>query len=376
MMDDQNTLLERGRVIVRTSMIGILANLLLVGFKAAVGIFSHSIAVTMDAVNNLSDALSSVITIIGAKIAGKKPDRTHPFGHGRAEYLSALIVSAIVLYAGLTAMIESVKKIIHPEQADYSTVSLIIIAAAVAVKLLLGKYVKAIGEKVQSGSLIASGSDALFDAILSASVLGSAILFLTTGIGIEAYVGALIAVFIIKSGIEMMKDTIADILGKRPDTELAKQIKKIAAEDSEVYGAYDLIVHNYGPGLMVGSLHVSVLDTMTADRIDAMTRRIVERVAEKTGVILTGVGIYSINTKDDKAAEMRSQITRMVMAHEGILQVHAFYVDLEKKEGRFDAVMDFAVEDREALIAQLLEEIHERYPDVHFIIQPDLDSSE
>lgn len=375
-MEDNNVMVERSRAIVRTSIIGILANVLLAGFKAAVGLITNSIAVTLDAVNNLSDAMSSVITIIGAKLAGKKPDKTHPFGHGRMEYLSALIVSAIVLYAGITSLVESVKKIIHPEQADYSAVSLIIIAAAVGVKLLLGRYVKSVGEKVQSGSLIASGSDALFDAILSASVLACAVLYLTTGIGLEAFVGAVIAVVIIKSGIEMMQDTIADILGKRPDAELARQIKKIAADDPDAQGAFDLIVHNYGPGLMVGSIHVGVRDTMTADQIDEMSRRIADRVASEAGVILTGIGIYSVNTRQDEAAEMRSQITRAAMAHEGILQVHGFYVNMEKKEGRFDAVMDFSVEDREALASELIREIKEMYPGFAFTVQPDIDSSE
>ena len=167
---------ERSKVIVRTSIIGIIANVFLAAVKAVIGLAANSIAIVLDAVNNLSDALSSVITIIGAKIAGKKPDRKHPLGHGRVEYLSAMIVAAIVLYAGITSLIESVKKIIHPVTPDYSPVSLVIIAIAVVVKIVLGRYVKAQGEKVGSGSLIASGADAQFDAILSASVLASALI--------------------------------------------------------------------------------------------------------------------------------------------------------------------------------------------------------
>ena len=150
---------NRDQVIIRTSIIGIIANVFLAGFKAAVGLVSNSIAVILDAVNNLSDALSSVITIVGTKLAGKKPDKKHPLGYGRIEYLSAMIVAAIVLYAGITSFVESVKKIIHPEEPDYSVVSLVIIGAAVVVKLLLGSYVKKKGKEVNSGSLIASGSD-------------------------------------------------------------------------------------------------------------------------------------------------------------------------------------------------------------------------
>ena len=187
----ENLELNRDKVIIKTSIIGIVTNIFLATFKAIIGFISNSIAVTLDAVNNLSDALSSIITIIGTKLAGKSPDKKHPLGHGRIEYLSALIVAGIVLYAGITSAVESVKKIIQPETPDYNAVSLVIIAVAVVTKIVLGRYVKAQGEKVNSGSLVASGSDALFDAILSASVLASAIIFVLSGLSLEAYVGVL-----------------------------------------------------------------------------------------------------------------------------------------------------------------------------------------
>ena len=238
---------SRDKIIVRTSIIGILTNVFLASFKAGIGLISNSIAVILDAVNNLSDALSSIITIVGTKLAGRLPDKKHPLGYGRMEYLTAMIVAGIVLYAGLTSAVESVKKIIHPEKADYSTVSLVIIGVAVVVKIILGRYVKGQGEKVNSGSLIASGSDALFDAILSMSVLASAIIFILTGISLEAWVGVFISVIIIKSGIEMMIETVNEILGVRADKEVTDKIKKLMVEEPEVSGAYDLILYNYGP---------------------------------------------------------------------------------------------------------------------------------
>ena len=218
---------DRNKIIVKTSVVGIVTNIFLAAFKAAVGLISNSIAVILDAVNNLSDALSSVITIIGTKLANRQPDKEHPLGHGRIEYMSAMLVSAIVLYAGITSAVESVKRIIHPEKAEYSMVSLIIIAVAIVVKLLLGKYVKNNGEKAKSAALVASGADATFDAILSASVLASAIIYLTTNISLEAYVGAIISVVIIKAGTEMISDTLGDILGRRPDAQITKERKKI-----------------------------------------------------------------------------------------------------------------------------------------------------
>ncbi|MBQ3317381.1 MAG: cation diffusion facilitator family transporter, partial [Spirochaetales bacterium] len=185
-MTHQNISESRDKIIVRTSVVGIVANLFLSGFKAIVGVMANSIAVILDAVNNLSDALSSLITILGAKLSARKPDRNHPLGHGRIEYMSALIVSFIVLYAGATAAIESVKKIIHPETADYSVVSLVIIGAAVVVKILLGAFFKKQGRRVNSTALVASGTDASFDAILSLSVFISALIFMIFGISLEA----------------------------------------------------------------------------------------------------------------------------------------------------------------------------------------------
>ena len=370
----QELQMNRDQVIVRTSVIGIIANVFLAGFKAVVGLVSHSIAVTLDAVNNLSDALSSVITIVGTKLAGRKPDKKHPLGYGRIEYLSAMIVAAIVLYAGITSLVESVKKIIHPEAADYSAVSLIIIASAVVVKLLLGRYVKAQGEKVNSGSLIASGSDALFDAILSASVLLSAVIFMLTGLSLEAYVGVVISCFIIKSGIEMLCETLDDILGSRVDRELITEIRKTVCEDEAVSGAYDLILHAYGPEKYYGSVHVEVPDTMTADEIDMMERRIAENVYQKHGVAMTGIGIYSVNSKNDKIKEMRANIRHIISGREGVLQTHGFYVDLEQKIISMDVILDFALDDREKTFAAIREDIQKAYPDYSLRIAMDIDA--
>ena len=207
----------REKVIIRTSVISIITNILLAGFKAAIGLLSNSIAVILDAVNNLSDALSSVITIVGTKLAKKKPDKKHPLGYGRIEYMSALVIAGLVLYAGITSLAESIKKILSPEIPEYSNVSLFIILTAVIVKLVLGTYVRNKGQEVNSGSLTASGKDALFDAIISTSVLASAIIFLISGLSLEAYVGVIISLVIIKAGFEVMSETVSDILGRRPD---------------------------------------------------------------------------------------------------------------------------------------------------------------
>ncbi|MCR5371085.1 MAG: cation diffusion facilitator family transporter [Clostridium sp.] len=367
--------MNRDRVIVRTSMTGIVTNVFLAAFKAAVGIISHSIAVTLDAVNNLSDALSSIITIAGTKLAGKRPDRNHPLGHGRAEYLSAMVVSGIVLYAGITSAVESVKKIIHPEKPDYSMVSLIIIAVAVVVKILLGRYVKAQGEKVNSGSLVASGSDAMFDAVLSASVLASAILFKVSGISLEAWVGAVISGFIIKAGIEMMMETLDNILGFRADSEVTGRIKEILTEEPEVHGAYDLFLHNYGPDKNLASVHLELPDVMTVADMDKLTRKLESKVYKETGVILTGIGVYSYNTGNSEAARIQNDVRNRVMVHDWALQFHGFYLDMDAKEMRMDVVMSFDIRPKDGLEI-LYKELQEAYPDYHIEIVPDLDISD
>ena len=366
---------NREKTIVKTSIIGIVTNLFLVAFKMFVGFVSNSIAVILDAVNNLSDALSSVITIIGAKLGAKQPDRKHPLGYGRIEYLSSMIVAALVLYAGITSLVESIKKIITPEAADYDKVAIIIISVAIVVKLLLGLYVKKQGQKVNSGALAASGSDALFDAILSASVLASAIVYLIWGISLDAYVGVIIAGFIIKAGIEMMIETLNEIIGKREDAETTQELKKIICEEEEVHGAYDVTLFNYGPSRNYGSVHIELPDTLSVDDVDKITRRIQVRVFQKTGIILTGIGVYSFNTSDDEAAHIRNAVQETVMSHDWALQMHGFYADTEKKTIRFDVVISFDIERKEAL-QTLYAEVGGMYPEYQLTIIPDVDVSD
>ena len=363
---------EREKTIVKTSVIGIIANVMLSAFKAFVGFASNSIAVTLDAVNNLSDALSSVVTIIGAKLGAKQPDKKHPLGYGRIEYLSSMIVAAIVLYAGITSLVESVKKIISPETADYNAVSLIIISVAIVVKLILGMYVRKKGKKVNSGALTASGSDALFDAILSASVLASAVIFLVWQVSLEAYVGVVIAGFIIKAGIEMMIETLNDIIGKREDAESIKELKQVICEEEAVLGAYDITLFNYGPNKNYASVHIELPDTMTVNEVDVITRRIQLNVLHKTGVILTGIGVYSFNTSDDEAAQIRNAVQKTVMTHDWALQLHGFYVDIQKKTIRFDVVISFDIDRKEA-VELMTKEVLALYPDYSVMVIPDFD---
>ena len=366
---------DREKVIVRTSIVGIVTNIILVVFKMLVGVFTKSIAVILDAVNNLSDALSSIITIIGTKLAGKDPDKKHPLGHGRTEYLTAMIVSAIVLYAGITSLIESIKKIIHPEAAEYGVSSLVIIFVAVIVKFVLGTYVKKKGESVNSNSLIASGEDARFDSLISFSVLVSALIFIFTHISLEAYVGVLISILIIKSGFEMMRESVDDIVGHRPENEEKKKIKKLISEEQDVRGAYDVIIYDFGPDKLYASCHIELPDTMNIAELDRLTRKIEKKVLKEMGVVLTAIGVYSYNTNHDEAALMRDNIIKKIVARDHVIQVHGFYVDMVEKEIRFDAVLTFDT-DHKKEIEEIKNEVENMYKGYTVNVVADIDLSD
>ena len=372
----EKTEVSREKKIVKTSIIGIVANVFLAGFKAVIGLMSNSIAIILDAVNNISDAGSSLITIIGTKLAGREPDKKHPFGYGRIEYLSAMIISVIVLYAGITSFMESVKQIIHPETPDYSTVSLIIVAVAVVVKILLGRYVKSVGVKVNSDSLINSGEDATLDSIISASTLVAAGVFLLFHISLEAWLGAIISVVIIKSGIEMLRDTISQILGERNDKDLAKAIHDTVMSFPDVQGAYDLVLNNYGPDTWNGSIHIEVPDTYSADRLDQLIREITMKVLSEYHVILTAIGVYSVNTKDEDVIRARQQVEEIVFSHEIIRQMHGFYLLKDQKTMRFDIVVSFDAKDRRTVYNEVVSDVQKAFPDYELQVAMDTDFSE
>ena len=376
MNDIQSQNSGREKTIIKTSIIGIIANVFLAGFKAVIGLMTNSIAIVLDAVNNISDAGSSLITIVGTKLAGKEPDKKHPFGYGRIEYLSAMIISVIVLYAGVTSFVESVKQIIHPETPEYNTVSLIIVAVAVVVKILLGRYVKSVGVKVNSDSLVNSGEDATLDSIISASTLVAAGIFLIFHVSLEAWLGAVISIVIIKSGVEMLRDTISQILGEQNDPELARSIKQTVINFPDVQGAYDLVLNNYGPDTWNGSVHIEVPDTYSADQLDKLIREIQMAVYQQHHVILTAIGVYSVNTKDEEIIETQKKLREIVFAHPHVKQMHGFYLVRDEKALRFDIVVSFDAKDRKSVYREVVSDVQKAFPDYSLQVAMDTDFAE
>ena len=367
--------LSRNKKIIKTSIIGIIINFLLASFKAIVGIISGSIAIVLDAVNNLTDAASSLVTIIGTKLANKKPDREHPFGHGRIEYLSAMIISVIIMYAGISSLIESIKKIIRPTVPDYNVYTVIVVVAAIFTKIIIGYYFKDRGKKLNSSSLVNSGKDALLDSVISFSTLMAIFIFTFTKISVEAYLGFIISIIIIKSGFDMIREAISSILGERVDVNLIRNVKKIIKSYPEVLGVYDIIFNNYGPNSYTGSVHIEIANTYTIDEIDELQRKITYDVYKKLGVVLAAIGIYSIDIKNKKAIDAREKISKIVNDCKDILQVHGFYYNEKDKLIQFDIVVSFECNDIESLYNDIYNKVLEQYPDYTVRILIDNDFS-
>lgn len=363
--------MSRQDKIVKTSIIGIVVNLILVAFKATIGILVNSIAITLDAVNNLTDALSSIITIIGTKLAGKSPDKNHPYGYGRIEYFSSVIIAAIVLWAGITALMESWPKIFNPDVTSYTTVSLVIIAVAVAVKFVLGRYVKKVGEDINSQALVASGSDAFFDAILSLSTLVAAIISILWHISLEGILGVIISIVIIKASIDMLRETLDSMIGARVDSELSRKIKESICEVPEVYGAYDLSLHNYGPEDMQGSVHVELDGNLTALEIQNLSRQITAKIYNEFSIALT-IGIYARN---DKYSHIRSELENIASEYDEILEIHGFIVYEDQNLITFDMIVDFDA-DRARVKEKIMSKIKSKHPQFNYIIIDDYDVSD
>lgn len=367
--------MERSKKIVQISIVGIVVNAVMIALKGAVGLATGSIAILMDAVNNLSDMLGSVITIVGTKLAGKAPDKKHPYGYGRIELISTVTISLIVLFAGFTALRESVQSVLAPEAASYTAVSLVLIAIAALIKFLLGQYVKRAGKEYKADSLIASGTEAVFDSLVSLSTLVAALVSMLWHVSIEGWLGTLIALLILKAGIELLMQSLSDMIGARVDRDLSINLKRDICKHEYVRGAYDLVLHKYGPDRMIGSVHVELPDEITAREIHRLTRDIMEDVRRNYGIVLT-VGIYATNTASEESARMRAYLLELIKDYPDILQMHGFYMDAQRRQVSFDLVIDYKSKRRIELRDEVIERMRGQYEGFDFSITLDGDYSD
>lgn len=350
---------NREKTIIKTSFVGIIGNVFLVAFKAFVGIIAGSISIIMDAVNNFTDALSSIITIIGTKLSAKRADKKHPYGYGRIEYMTSTLIAVLILFAGGMAIYESIQSIIDHFQngsmPSFETYSIIIIAVAIAAKIAIGLFFRKKGKKIESEALKASGIDALFDSILSTATLIGMIVAKFAGVYVEGYLGILIGLFILKSGFGVMKESLSSMIGDRFEREYVLAIKDEINKVDGVCGCYDLILNSYGHNKNIGSVHIGVSETLTAKEIQAIERKISMIMYAKYNTIMT-VGIYAENESDEESKNKLRKILDVIGNYPTVLQIHGFYVNEAIKSINYDLVVSFDDADPEGTIKKIKEE--------------------
>ena len=315
----------RERYGILSGAVGIALNLLLSAGKLFAGLMTGSISITADAFNNLSDAGSSVVTLVGFKLAGQKADDGHPFGHGRMEYLAGLLVSLMILLVGVELGRSSIGKILRPEEVDFSLVSTGILAASILVKLWMGQFNRGLGRKSGSAAMAATAADSISDAVATAAVLAGTLVNRFAHVNIDGWVGLAVAVFILRSGWGAAKDTINPLLGESPDPELVKQLRELVLSHPQVVGMHDLIIHDYGPGRRLCSFHAEVpQDADILDAHDAIDH-IEREIKEKFGIETT-VHMDPIATADEKVNQLRRQVADLARVVEPEMTIHDFRV--------------------------------------------------
>ena len=323
--DDVNNPAVREKYGVLAGAVGIVLNLLLSAGKLFAGLATGSISITADAFNNLSDAGSSVVTLVGFKVAGQKADDGHPFGHGRVEYLAGLLVSLMILLVGVELGKSSVEKILHPEAVTFSALSAAILVCAILVKLWMGQFNRRLGKKIGSAAMAATAADSVSDAVATAAVLAGALVNRFAHVNIDGWVGLAVAVFILRSGWGAAKDTINPLLGASPDPELVRQLRELVLSHPQVVGMHDLVIHDYGPGRRLCSFHAEVpQDADILDAHDAIDH-IEREIKEKFGIETT-VHMDPIATADEKVNQLRRQVADLARVVEPEMTIHDFRV--------------------------------------------------
>ena len=355
------------------SLYGIFLNLLLFAGKYFAGVISGSVAITADAFNNLSDAGSSIITLLGFAIAGKKPDPDHPFGHGRAEYLAGLVLSAVIILMGFELVKSSFEKILHPEPISSGLLPAIILVCSILVKFYMCLYTRSVGKKINSAAMQATATDSLSDSVATTVVLLSMGVSYFFHVNIDGYAGLLVAVFILYAGFNAAKDTVSPLLGQAPDPEFVQQVADIVTAHPEVVGIHDLVVHDYGPGRVMVSLHAEVRgDGNIFDLHDAIDTAETE-LKEQLGCIAT-IHMDPIEADNTEVSQMRAAVAEKLKELDDVISIHDFRMVPGPTHTNliFDAVVpaDYKKSDEE-LAASIRQQIHQTWPDRYAVVSID-----
>lgn len=355
--DDYSDPTVRRRYGILCGSVGVALNILLSLGKFIAGLSVNSIAIIADAANNLSDAGSSVITMAGFKLAGQKPDPAHPFGHGRIEYISGLIVSMAILLMGFELLKTSVEKIFSPEETVFSIAAIVILCASIAVKLYIFFYNKKIAAKINSSAMAATATDSISDCLATAATLLSIILSAATGINLDGYCGVIVALFILFAGFKAAKDTVNPLLGQKPDPEFVKQIEKTVLSHEEVVGIHDLVVHDYGPGRIMISLHAEVSDKENILKIHDVIDNI-EKELQKKLECHAVIHMDPISTDDENTLKLKKEINEIVKKENPEFSIHDFRVVAGDTHTNiiFDLLIPYGIRDDEENIKKKIDE--------------------
>lgn len=364
--------MNREKQIVRTSAVGIGGNLLLVAAKSVIGFLSGSISIVTDAINNLTDVLSSVVTIVGAKLAAKHPNKKHPYGYGRIEFVTSSLIGMLIFLAGAMAIYESITSLVKGEEPTYTVYSFVVVSLAVLFKVGLGLYFRYKGKAVDSVALRASGTDALLDSALSFGTLVGAVISYTTGVHLEGYIGILIGLFMLRSAIEVFRESGSKIIGERVDSEFVAQMTQTIMDMPEVYGVYDLIVNNYGPDRNIASVHIEVDGQLTAKQIQILEREIAYVCYTRFHTLMT-VGIYARNDQTPAEVAAREVVYEVIGQHPEIIQTHGFFLDEDNHTISVDIIITFDCDYADDVYNAVHAELHQRFPGyaVHIVLDRD-----
>ena len=355
------TAAERTGIINRTSILGIVVHVLIAGVKIAAGLLASSIAIASEGVNNAADALTSVLTMVGTRLAGRHPDAKHPFGYGRIEYLTGLVVAVVIIVSGVQMLIESVKLIFRPEELSISYVSLAIVAVSAVVKFFLGLYTIARGRVAQSDALVGVGLECRGDSYISIITIGVAVVFLLTGVSLDAYAGVVMSAIILKAGVEVLLKIVSELIGRPGEKELATKIYQLVRATPGVVGAADMMLHNYGPNAWSGSVNVEIDHAKSVGEVYAMLHELQLGIMHEEHVTMV-FGVYAVDDDHVETRRIRRTILEYVKAHEHVKSFHAVYLEPGTNRLYCDLVVDYELADWGALRADFLDDMKAKVP--------------
>lgn len=366
---DPNT---RDGIITTTSGIGILANLFIALTKIIIGLLASSIAIVSEGANNAADVLSSVMTLIGAKLAKKHPDENHPFGYGRIEYISGLVIAVVILVTGIEMLISSIKLVFNPEEISVSYLALGTVAFSAIIKFFLGNYTIKMGQKAGSGALEAVGADCRADSFASTITIFSAIVFIAFKWNIDAYAGVITSLLILKAGYDALMGTLGDIIGRPGDEELAAKIYKEVRSTDGIIAAVDMMLHNYGPDAWSGSVNVEIDHKKTVGEIYQFLHELQLKIMHEYNVVMV-FGVYAVNHDAEYIKEIRKNIVAFMKTQEHVKSYHALYIDEKANDIYCDFIVDYQLKDWDGLQNEFKTYMSNIYPDKNVILTIETD---